>query len=57
VGEKGNYNQMSFANTYTTATFYISLNDSKFIKEYKNNISKWNQYWKEKYIDLTWHDN
>ncbi len=48
---------MSFANTYTTATFYISLNDSKFIKEYKNNISKWNQYWKEKYIDLTWHDN
>jgi hypothetical protein len=57
VGEKGNYNQMSFANTYVDATFYISLNDSKFIKEYKNKISEWNQYWKEKCIDLTWHGN
>jgi hypothetical protein len=38
VGERGNYNQMSFANTYVDATFYISLNDSKFIKEYKNKI-------------------
>jgi hypothetical protein len=35
VGEKGNYNQMLFANTYVDATFYISLNDSKCIKEYK----------------------
>jgi hypothetical protein len=39
VGEKGNYNQVSFANTYVDATFYISLNESKFIKEYKNKIA------------------
>jgi hypothetical protein len=31
VGEKGNYYQMSYANTYVDATFYISLNESKFI--------------------------
>ncbi len=56
VGEKGNYNQVLFANPYANATFYISLNESKFIKEYKNKISKWSQYQKEKCIDLTWHD-
>jgi hypothetical protein len=44
VGEKGNYNQVSFAKTYVDATFYISLNESKFIKEYQNKISKWSQY-------------
>jgi hypothetical protein len=38
VGERGNYNQVSFANIYANATFYISFNDSKFIKEYKNKI-------------------
>jgi hypothetical protein len=57
VGEKGNYNQVSFVNTYADATLYISLNESKFIKEYKNKISEWNQYWKENCIDLIWHDN
>jgi hypothetical protein len=41
VGERGNYNQVSFANTYVDAKFYIYLNDPKFIKEYKNKISKW----------------
>jgi hypothetical protein len=44
VGEKGYYNQVSVTNTYVDATFYISLNESKFIKEYKNKISKWSQY-------------
>ncbi len=34
VGEKGNYNPVSFANTYANATFYIFLNESKFIKIY-----------------------
>ncbi len=57
VGGKGNHNQMLFVNTYAYATFYISLNESKFIKEYKNKISKWNQYWKEKCTYLTWHEN
>jgi hypothetical protein len=33
------------------------LNESKFIKEYKNKISKWSDYCKEKCIDLTWHDD
>ncbi len=48
---------MSFVNTYANATFYISLNESKFIKKYKNKILEWNQYWKKKCIDLIWHDN
>jgi hypothetical protein len=57
VGEKGNYNQVSFANTYANAIIYIYLNETKFIKEYQNKISKWSQCWKEKCIDLTWHDD
>ncbi len=43
--------------THANATFYISLNESKFIKEYKNKISKWSQYWKGKCTNLTWHDD
>jgi len=52
VGEIGNYNQVSFTNTYANATFYITLNDSKFIHECKNKISNWGQYWKNKCTDL-----
>jgi hypothetical protein len=57
VGEKGNYNQVSFANTYVKSTFYITFNDSKFLMEYKNKTLQWNQYWVEKCTYLIWHDN
>jgi hypothetical protein len=57
VREKRNYIQMSFANTYVKSTFYITFNDSKFLKEYKNKTLQWNQYWVEKYTYLIWHDN
>ncbi len=48
---------MSFANTYVKSTFYITFNDSKFLKEYKNKTLQWNQYWVEKCTYLIWHDN
>jgi hypothetical protein len=33
--EKGNFNKVSFENTYVDSTFSIILEDSKFIKDYK----------------------
>ncbi len=33
VGERRNYNQVSFVNTYENATFYITLINPKIIKE------------------------
>jgi len=35
LGEKGNFNKVSFENTYVDSTFSIILEDSKFIKDYK----------------------
>jgi hypothetical protein len=35
LGEKGNFNKVSFENTYVDSTFSIILEDSKFIKNYK----------------------
>jgi hypothetical protein len=31
LGKKGNYNKVSFVNTYVESSFFIVLNDSKFI--------------------------
>jgi hypothetical protein len=41
VGEKGNYDQVSFVNTNVDVTFYIISNDTRFIKEYKDKILEW----------------
>jgi len=41
MGEKGNYDQVSFINTNVNVTFYIISHDTRFIKEYKDKISKW----------------
>jgi hypothetical protein len=58
VGEMRNYNQMSFTNTYAIATLNcITLDDSKFIQEYKNKISNWSQYWRNTCTNLVWHEN
>jgi hypothetical protein len=35
VGGKGNFNKVYFENTYVDSTFSIILEDSKFIKDYK----------------------
>jgi hypothetical protein len=43
-GKKGNFNKISFANTYVVSTFSIVLKDSKFIKDYKEKLSQWNEY-------------
>ncbi len=51
-GKKGNFNKISFANTYVVSTFSIVLKDSKFIKDYKEKLSQWNEY--QTKIALTW---
>jgi hypothetical protein len=53
LGEKGNFNKVSFANTYVDSTFLIILEDSKFIRDYKEKLSQWSEYWTKKCIDLT----
>jgi hypothetical protein len=57
VGGKGNFNKVSFANTYTDSTFSIVLKDSKFIKDHKEKMSQWNEYWTKKCINLTWYES
>jgi hypothetical protein len=39
-GKKGNFNKVSFANTYAASTFSIVLEYSKFIKDYKEKLSQ-----------------
>jgi len=39
LGEKGNFNKISFTNTYPNSTLSIVLEDSKFIKDYKKMVS------------------
>jgi hypothetical protein len=56
LGPKGNYNKVSFANTYDESSFFIVLNASRFIKKHKNKISQWRDHW-NKCIDLTWYQN
>jgi len=58
VGKTRNYNQMSFTNTYANATFdCITLDDSKFIQEYRNKFSNWSQYWTNTCTNPLWHEN
>ncbi len=58
VGKRRNYNQLTFTNTYAHATLRcVPLDDSKFIQEYKNEISNWNQYWRNACTNLIWHEN
>jgi hypothetical protein len=56
-GRNKKLQSISFANTYANATYYITLNDSKFIHENKNKFLDWGQYWKNKCRDLIWHEN
>jgi hypothetical protein len=39
LGKKGNYNKVSFVNTYIESSFFIVLNDSKFMNNYIIKIS------------------
>ncbi len=48
LGKKGNYNRVSFANTYVKSSFFIVLNDSKFMNDYKIKISQWTKHWNQK---------
>jgi hypothetical protein len=43
VGGKRKFNKVSFANTYVDLTFSIVLENSKFIKNYKEKLSQWNE--------------
>jgi hypothetical protein len=46
----GNYffKKVFFINTYVDSTLLIILEDSKFIKDYKEKLSPWNEYWTKK---------
>jgi len=57
LGEKENFNKVFFANTFIDLTFWVFLEDSKFIKDYKGKLSQWNQYQTHKYINLTWYES
>jgi len=57
LGEKGNFNKISFTNTYANSTLSIILEDSKSIKDYKEKLSQWSEYWTKKCIDLTWYES
>ncbi len=57
LGVKGNFNKFSFANTYIDSTFSISLENSKFIKNYKEKLSQWSDYWTKKCTNLTWYES
>jgi hypothetical protein len=38
LGGKGHFNKVSFLNTYVDSTFLVVLEDSKFIKDYKEKL-------------------
>jgi hypothetical protein len=55
--KKGNYNKVSFANTYAESSFFLVLSDSKFMNDYKKKKSQWTEHWNQKCTDLNWHEN
>ncbi len=57
LGKKGNYNKVSFANTYIESSFFIVFNNSKFMNDYKIKISQWTEHYNQKCTYLNWHEN
>ncbi len=57
LGKKGNYNKVFFVNIYVESSFFIILNDSKFMNDYKIKISQWTEHWNQKCTYLNWHEN
>jgi hypothetical protein len=45
LGPKGIYNKVSFVDTCVESSFSIILNDSRFVNEDRNKISKWTEHW------------
>jgi hypothetical protein len=55
LGEKRNFNKVSFENTYIDSTFSIILEDSKFIKYYKESYHKGVSIGPKDALTLTWY--
>jgi hypothetical protein len=48
LGKIGNYNKVFFVNTNVESSFFIVLNDSNFMNDYKIKIFQWTEHWNQK---------